>query len=435
MANAPQYDAAPSRPLSRGDIKVLSLSALGGALEFYDFIIFVYFATVIGHLFFPADMPEWLRMVQTYGIFAAGYLARPLGGIIMAHFGDLLGRKRMFTLSIFMMSLPTLLIGCLPTYDTIGYLAPLLLVLMRILQGAAVGGEVPGAWVFVTEHVSRKHVGLACGTLASGLVAGILIGSIISAALKSSYSAEAMNAYAWRIPFIIGGVFGFLSVYLRRYLEETPVFAELRAKKALNDGLPVKRVLSRHLDSVALSMGVTWILTGAIVVSILMTPSLLQSLYGIDASLANVWAIVFVVLGCVVSGWCCDKLGSGVTLMIWSVLLGISYWVMMHTVPENPDMLMPLYCLVGFGVGIVGVVPTVAVKSFPAAVRFTGLSFSYNVAYAIFGGFTPIAVSSLIATYPGSPAYYIAGLALLGVLIGLFLLRAPSGQRLAIMQH
>ena len=89
MANAPQYDAAPSRPLSRGDIKILSLSALGGALEFYDFIIFVYFATVIGHLFFPADMPEWLRMVQTYGIFAAGYLARPLGGIIMAHQGGI----------------------------------------------------------------------------------------------------------------------------------------------------------------------------------------------------------------------------------------------------------------------------------------------------------------------------------------------------------
>ena len=212
MANAPQYDAAPSRPLSRGDIKILSLSALGGALEFYDFIIFVYFATVIGHLFFPPDMPEWLRMVQTYGIFAAGYLARPLGGIVMAHFGDLLGRKRMFTLSIFLMSVPTLLIGCLPTYETIGYLAPLLLVLMRILQGAAVGGEVPGAWVFVTEHVSRKDVGLACGTLAAGLVAGILIGSIISAFLKSYYTPEEMNAYGWRVPFLIGGIFGFLAV-------------------------------------------------------------------------------------------------------------------------------------------------------------------------------------------------------------------------------
>jgi len=435
MANAPQYDAAPSRPLSLGDIKILSLSALGGALEFYDFIIFVYFATVIGQLFFPPDMPEWLRMIQTYGIFAAGYLARPLGGIIMAHFGDLLGRKRMFTLSIFLMSVPTLLIGFLPTYETIGYLAPLLLVLMRILQGAAVGGEVPGAWVFVTEHVSRKHVGLACGTLASGLVAGILIGSVIAAFLKSYYSADEMVSYGWRVPFLIGGVFGFLAVYLRRYLQETPVFAEMRAKKALSEGMPVKRVLRLHKDSVVLSMAVTWILTGAVVVVVLMTPSLLQSLYGIDASLANVWAIVCVIIGCVVSGWCCDRIGSGITIILWSLLLGITYWVMMHTVPTHPDQLTLLYCLAGFGVGIVGVVPTIAVKSFPAAVRFSGLSFSYNVAYAIFGGFTPVVVSTLMASHPASPAYYIAALSALGVVIGIFLLRVPNGQRLALMQH
>ena len=102
--------APPSRPLTRNDYKTLSLSALGGALEFYDFIIFVFFATVVGKLFFPADMPEWLRLMQTFGIFAAGYLARPLGGIVMAHFGDLLGRKKMFTLSIFMMAVPTLII-------------------------------------------------------------------------------------------------------------------------------------------------------------------------------------------------------------------------------------------------------------------------------------------------------------------------------------
>ncbi|WP_110668087.1 MFS transporter [Salinicola halophilus] len=435
MANAPQYDAATSRPLSGGDIKILSLSALGGALEFYDFIIFVYFATVIGHLFFPPDIPEWLRMVQTYGIFAAGYLARPLGGIIMAHFGDLLGRKKMFTLSIFLMSVPTLLIGCLPTYETVGYLAPLLLVLMRILQGAAVGGEVPGAWVFVTEHVSRKNVGLACGTLSSGLVAGILIGSIISAFLKSYYSAEEMAAYGWRVPFLIGGVFGLLAVYLRRYLEETPVFAEMRAKKALSEGLPVKRVISRHLDSVALSMAVTWILTGAVVVVLLLTPNLLMTQYGIDASFANVWAIVCVVVGCVVAGWCCDRFGSGVTLLFWSALLGVTYTAMMQIVPEHPDRLLALYCLAGFGVGIVGVVPTIAVKSFPAAVRFSGLSFSYNVAYAIFGGFTPVAVSWLSAIDPAAPAYYIALLALLGMVLGAMLLFSPGGKRLALMQH
>ena len=185
MSSVPASSAQPSRPLTRNDYKTLSLSALGGALEFYDFIIFVFFATVVGKLFFPADMPDWLRMMQTFGIFAAGYLARPLGGIVMAHFGDLLGRKKMFTLSIFMMAVPTLIMGLLPTYAQIGLLAPLLLLLMRVIQGAAIGGEVPGAWVFVSEHVPARHIGYACGTLTSGLTAGILLGSLVATAINT----------------------------------------------------------------------------------------------------------------------------------------------------------------------------------------------------------------------------------------------------------
>ena len=118
-------DGKAARPLTGQDYKTLALAALGGALEFYDFIIFVFFATVIGELFFPPSVPDWLRQLQTYGIFAAGYLARPLGGIIMAHFGDLLGRKKMFTLSILLMSVPTMLMGLLPTYAAIGLLAPI----------------------------------------------------------------------------------------------------------------------------------------------------------------------------------------------------------------------------------------------------------------------------------------------------------------------
>lgn len=129
-----------ARRLNRQDYKTLSLAALGGALEFYDFIIFVFFAAVIGELFFPPDIPDWLRQVQTFGIFAAGYLARPLGGIVMAHFGDSKGRKKMFSLSILLMALPTLAMGLLPVYDTVGIAAPVLLLLLRVVQGAAIGG-------------------------------------------------------------------------------------------------------------------------------------------------------------------------------------------------------------------------------------------------------------------------------------------------------
>lgn len=423
-SNALAGATAGARTLNRSDYKTLSLSALGGALEFYDFIIFVFFAAVVGKLFFPADMPEWLRQFQTFGIFAAGYLARPLGGIIMAHFGDLLGRKRMFTLSIFLMGVPTLAMGLLPTYAQIGIWAPILLLLLRIVQGAAIGGEVPGAWVFVSEHVPAKHVGFACGTLTAGLTAGILLGSLTATLINSLFTPQEVLDWAWRLPFLLGGVFGLCAVYLRRMLQETPVFAEMQQRHALAAELPLKTVLREHRGAIVLSMLLTWVLSAAIVVVILMTPTLLQTLYGFDAATAlkaNSLAIVFLSLGCVAAGAIVDRVGAGRVLLLGGLLLGVTSWTFYSSLKLHPEWLFPLYALTGLFVGTIGAVPFVMVNAFPPVVRFSGLSFSYNVAYAIFGGLTPLVVSLLIKADPLGPAYYVAALCGLAVIIGLYL--------------
>lgn len=427
MTTAPSSTATPAQParaLTRNDFKTLSLSALGGALEFYDFIIFVFFATVVGKLFFPADMPEWLRLMQTFGIFAAGYLARPLGGIVMAHFGDLLGRKRMFTLSIFMMAVPTLIMGLLPTYAQIGMWAPILLLLMRVIQGAAIGGEVPGAWVFVSEHVPARHIGYACGTLTCGLTVGILLGSLVATAINSIYTPAQVSDYAWRIPFLLGGVFGLFSVYLRRWLHETPVFAELQKRKALAAEVPLRTVLRDHRGAIVVSMLLTWLLSAAIIVVILMTPTLLQTVYHFSpatALKANSLAIVFLSLGCIGAGVLADRFGAGRVFVFGSASLLISCWVFYQSMFNHPEWLFPLYSLSGLMVGIVGAVPYVMVKAFPAVVRFSGLSFSYNLAYAIFGGITPMVVTLLLKESALGPLYYVAIICGLGVLVGGYL--------------
>lgn len=426
-----------SRPLNRQDYKTLSLAALGGALEFYDFIIFVFFAVVIGELFFPADIPEWLRQFQTFGIFAAGYLARPLGGIIMAHFGDLIGRKRMFTLSIIMMALPTLLIGLLPTYVALGIAAPLLLLLLRILQGAAIGGEVPGAWVFVAEHVPTRRIGLACGTLTAGLTAGILLGSLVATAINRSMSPSDVSEWGWRLAFILGGVFGIVAMYLRRWLHETPVFAEMQANKSLAEELPLKTVLREHKGSVVVSMLLTWLLSAGIVVVILMTPTYLQKVYGItpaEALTANSLAIVALTLGCIAYGRLIDSLGSGLTFMLGSLLLAGSTYAFYHGLLAGMAQLVPLYMLAGFAVGIVGAVPYVMVNAFPAVVRFSGLSFSYNVAYAIFGGLTPMLVTLWMKSDVLAPSHYVMSLSALGFVIGLWLWVQQRNQRQTLPQ-
>lgn len=398
--------------LTRRDKRTLILAALGGALEFYDFIIFVFFTAVIAKLFFPADMPVWLSQLQTFGIFAAGYLARPLGGIVMAHFGDRVGRKRMFMLSVLLMAVPTLLMGLLPTHASIGIAAPLLLLLLRVLQGAAVGGEVPGAWVFVSEHVPESRIGFACGTLTSGLTFGILLGSLVASWINSTWSSEEILDWAWRLPFILGGLFGMLAVWLRGYLEETPVFEEMRRRRELVKGLPLKVVLQGHWGAVIRSMLITWMLTAGIVVVILMTPTLVQSLFAIApavAAKASSLATFALCVGCVMYGIAVDRFGVERVLIVGALGLALATAGLYRTLSVAPEHFVVAYAITGLFVGVTGAIPSLMVRAFPPAIRFSGISFAYNVAYAVLGGLTPLVVSYWIGKgEANAPVYYVA---------------------------
>jgi MFS family permease len=429
MFDALSVAAVRDRRLTARDYKTLSLATLGGLLEFYDFIIFVFFANTIGQLFFPPEIPEWVRQFQTFGIFAAGYLARPLGGVVMAHVGDLRGRKQMFTLSIFLMALPTLGIGLLPNYAKLGIWAPVLLLLLRILQGVAVGGEVPGAWVFVSEHVDPSRVGVACGILTAGLTGGILLGSLVATTLSTAMTHDQLATYGWRIPFLLGGAFGLLSMYLRRLLAETPVFLELKARRAIASETPLKTVVRDYRGAVVLSGLLTWMLSAAIVVVILMTPALLEKIYGVEAVVAlraNSLAALALTAGCCLTGWLTDRLGPGIVLTVGSPLLGAAAYLMYTAGTSAPWLTMFLYTLAGLTVGIVAVVPYVMIAMFPPKIRFSGISFSYNIAYAIFGGLTPVLVTWWLRFDRLAPAHYVGALCLLGSGIGVFIITQGS---------
>jgi MFS family permease len=411
--------------LTPQDYKTLGLATLGGVLEFYDFVIFVFFANTIGDLFFPPGIPDWVRQFQTFGIFAVGYLARPLGGLVMAHAGDLRGRKQMFTFSIFLMALSTLGIGLLPTYASFGPWAPVCLLILRIVQGAAVGGEVPGGWVFVSEHVPPSRVAFACGLLTAGLTGGILLGSLVAAGLNMLMPPEQVTAYGWRLPFLLGGVFGLLSVYLRSLLSETPVFKELKMRQALAAEMPLKAVVRDYRSGIILSGLLTWMLSGAIVVIILMTPALLQKVYHvptIDTLQANCLATLSLTAGCILTGWLTDRFGPGPVLLLGCPLLGFAVYQFYTGVRLSPALVMPLYTLVGFTVGVVAVVPYIMIVAFPPKIRFTGVSFSYNLSYAIFGGLTPLFISWFLSFDGLAPAHYVGALCLLGFGLGVFLL-------------
>jgi predicted MFS family arabinose efflux permease len=400
------------------ELRTLSLASLGGALEFYDFIIFVFFTGVIGKLFFPPSLPDTIRQLQTFGLFAVGYLARPLGGIVMAHFGDIRGRKRMFTLSVLLMAIPTLLIAFLPTYGSIGVAAPLLLLAMRVTQGIAIGGEAPGGWVFVAEHARRGQVGFAVGLLTCGLSFGILLGSLVATGVNTAFSQAQIASGYWRVPFVIGGAFGFIAMFLRRWLDETPVFEELRRRAAVSREIPLRAVLRSHGRGIVVSVLSTWMLTAAIVVVILMTPSLLQSVFRLaphDALLANVAGTAALCLSTVAMGAATDKFGlHRVSIPLLSLLIGATYGLYVGA-ERLPSVLLPIYVLAGIGAGGAVLTPLVMVRVFPPAVRFTGVSFSYNISYAVFGGVTPIVVSWLAHLNKLGPAHYVAAVTVLGL--------------------
>lgn len=412
------HSSAPA--LSLREIKTLMLAALGGALEFYDFIIFIFFATLIGQLFFPEDLPLWLRQLQTFALFAAGYLARPLGGALMAHYGDRLGRKKIFSLSILLMALPTLVMGLLPTYQQIGLLAPLIMLLMRVIQGAAIGGEVPGAWVFVAEHVSHRRVALACGCLTAGLTAGILLGSAIAIWLTSELDAQALVKYGWRLAFILGGVFGLLALYLRRWLHETPVFVAMQQQKLVAAVLPIKQLFSQHKRALISAILLTWMLAAALVVLILMMPSLMQTLYHISAIVslrANSWATVMLLIGCIIYGWLADRWGAVNILRIGTLLLMIGNIGLFYCLNYAPQWLTLGYAATGFSVGVVAIIPSLIVSAFPPEIRFTGTSVAYNFAYALFGGLTPLLVTLALPLSNQAPFIYLILLCVTAIIV------------------
>ncbi|OAG73630.1 MFS transporter [Gluconobacter japonicus] len=411
-------EAVPAS-LSLSQLRILALASLGGALEFYDFVIFAFLAKLIAAHFFPASQAEWLRQAEAFGLFGAGYLARPLGGLVMAHFGDVSGRKKVFTLSVLLMAVPTLLMGLLPGYETLGVSAPLILLALRVMQGAAIGGEAPGGWVFVSEHASAGRTGLATGLLTGGLTGGILLGSIIILSLHAVLAPDVVSSWGWRIPFVIGGVFGFGAMFLRRWLEETPVFREMHDRAETAGTLPAKILLRDHRRGILCSMMTTWTLTAAIVVLVLMMPPLMQTLHHVSPSetmIASLAATLCLTLSVIVMSSLTDIFPLRILGVISGLALAAGALGLYGVSPNFPHMLPVWAGFSGLCCGFVGLVPIGMLRAFPAMVRFSGLSLSYNISYAVFGGLTPAIISALTPHTPLAPAIYVAFTALIGTI-------------------
>lgn len=433
--------------LSRGELKTLGLSSLGGILEFYDFIIVFFFAKIISQHFFPAGIGEFWTMLNTYGTFAAGYLARPLGGVVMAHFGDKFGRKNMFMLSIALMVIPTFSLAVIPTYETIGYAAPLFLILVRICQGIAIGGELPGAWVFIHEHAPAGHKNAFVGFLTGCVTGGILLGSFVALLMNFIYTPAELSDWAWRVPFVIGGVFGLISIYLRRFLQETPVFKKMRESKALAK-FPLEEVVKTSRFGIWISMFITWVLTGCIVVFILLMPGFVGGVLGFspfETTYFQMGGLVCIVSSCWLTGRLADKHNPSTLCILFSAGFAVSsvaFFSLLYTAAPVVSEVVLAYFATCFFAGIMNFCPIFMCDVFPARIRFSGISFAYNIAYALSGAFTPqlsFALHAYAKTHPDTLgamglSAYIVFLALVSIGTALAMRRVYKNGGAAVSQ-
>lgn len=418
----PDTPAAPAP--TPGLRRAVAASAVGNATEWFDYGIYAYGVTYISAALFPGEAQE--ATLFALGAFAISFLIRPLGGLFWGPLGDRLGRKSVLALTIVLMAAATFLVGLIPTYDTIGFWAPLSLMLLRIVQGFSTGGEYGGAATFMAEYAPDDRRGFFGSFLEFGTLAGFSLGALLMLGCSMALGDEAMHAWGWRLPFLVAAPLGLVGMYLRSKIEDTPVFRELEASEAEAPARPnLGALLVRYWRPLLVMSGLVIALNVVNYTLLSYMPTYLERRLGLstqEALFVPIVGMLFMMLFVPFAGALSDRVGR--KPLWWFSLVGLFLLV------------IPLYHLMGTslagalaGFVLLGLlyVPQLATISatfpamFPTQVRFAGFAIAYNVSTSVFGGTAP-ALNSWLITQTGDqlmPAYYM----MLSCLVGMIALR------------
>ncbi|HYE87550.1 MAG TPA: MFS transporter [Vicinamibacterales bacterium] len=421
--------------ITRAGWKIVLLASLGGTLEFYDFVIFGVFARDIAAAVFPANDPI-VSLILSFATFAVGYLARPIGGIVLSHYGDRYGRRAVFLWSVFIMSGATLGMGLVPEYATIGVTASLLMVTLRLVQGFCLGGELPGALTYVVETAPRIAP-FVCGVVFACVTMGVAVATGVSLSVRTYMDPALVPMYGWRIAFILGGLGGVLSFVLRRSLEESPEFARMKSMAVRQ---PFRELLKTNMVHVLVGCA---ILAGTGTFNGLFFSHLPAYLSGVlqydprQAVLSQTVGVIASAIGILLTGWIGDRVPPRYLLRAGVGLL-LAFALPWYGALEARSMNLTLLCtLAGLAAGLTnGSFAVLLTDLFPTRVRFTGVALVFNVSFTIFSGTAPLVATTLIRDtgQAASPAYMMMGSAAFALLGSLWVDRF-GGNVMASRRH
>lgn len=384
--------------------KYILASIIGNGLEWYDFVIFGYFSPVFSKQFFPEES-QFVALINIFIIFAVGFLSRPLGAYFFGKLADQQGRKHALLMSVLLMATSTSLIGLLPTFATIGILAPLLLTVLRVCQGISMGGEFTSSLTFIVEHAPPSRRGFVGAWIYSGGFLGSAFGAIIAALSTLCIPSEQLQLWGWRLPFFLGFLIAFLGYYLRKRLDETPIFLDLQKTEAI-EKFPFQKVLKENLAEILLIVGV--MLPNAIWMNFLfvfLSNYLTQIMHWefIISLMINLIPTSILMLLLPITGHLSDLIGRKKVILSGLMMLCILTPMAFRAISSNScfDLILLqvlISCALALSYG-----PTAALLTevFPAPLRNTGMSLSYHVGTGIFGGMTPLILTVLISYTDG----------------------------------
>lgn len=416
--------------------RTISATALGNAMEWFDFGVYAYLATVIGKVFFPGG-DATVQLLASFGAFAAAFLVRPIGGMILGPLGDKLGRQKVLAFTMIMMSASTFCIGLIPGYNTIGMWAPILLLVLRLIQGFSTGGEFGGAMTYLGEHAPDRIRGFLSSWLEFGTLFGYVLAALLAALLTSALSDESLYSWGWRVPFFVAGPLGIIGLYMRLKLEETPAFEQHQQEQDTNEESAARELVtmvSGHWRPLLLCIGLVIAYMVATYMVLSYMPTYLSSVLDHSPETGNYLLIAVMIVMMVVqpfAGMASDKWGRRPIISLgcigFLVLTIPSFWLL-HThsmVLVFIGLLLQGLCLNCF----MGVMPSTLPALFSTSIRYGAVAIGLNFSTSLFGGTTPLVSTGLIDLFGSDmlPAYYMMIVAVIGLAV--ILLTAESSRK------